>query len=98
MTYSNSMIEALNKVIKQQFLYPKPINSRKQLEKTLKKAVITYNSIRPQKALNGNTPLETFNGQANNVSRYKTHFKTHKNLRVEQNKNSGCLKCNNPKT
>jgi len=46
--FSNSMIEALNKVIKQQFLYPLHILSRNNLEKILAEIVQIYNYDRPQ--------------------------------------------------
>lgn len=43
--YSNSMIEALNKVIKHQFLFHKEITSRKELIKYLQQAVTSYNTV-----------------------------------------------------
>ncbi|WP_298535914.1 DDE-type integrase/transposase/recombinase [uncultured Algibacter sp.] len=94
--YSNSMIEALNKVIKQQFLYPETIHSRKQLNLIMSKTVKDYNTLRPQKALGGNTPFEVFNGDPIEINQYKIHFKSHQDLRRLQNKKTHCSTCKKP--
>ncbi|ARV08207.1 hypothetical protein BTO05_00590 [Winogradskyella sp. PC-19] len=91
--YSNSMIEALNKILKHQFLYPKNINSKKQLANIFVQVVETYNSKRPQKSLGGNTPLETYSGKITNFNQYKLGFKEQKDLRIKLNKNSSCKIC-----
>ncbi|WP_299249461.1 integrase core domain-containing protein [uncultured Aquimarina sp.] len=62
MVFSNSRVEALNKVIKHQFLFPKEISNGTQLHKILEQGVEIYNNIRPQMSLSSNTPIETFNG------------------------------------
>jgi putative transposase len=46
--FSNSKIEAFNKIIKHQFLLPQNLINREQRESSLTKNVLTYNSIRPQ--------------------------------------------------
>ena len=55
--------------------------------------MITYNTIRPQKALKGNTPFETFNACPINFNQYKPHFNAQKHLRIQTNKNSDCNMC-----
>ncbi|WP_298288548.1 DDE-type integrase/transposase/recombinase [uncultured Lutibacter sp.] len=55
-TFSNSMIEAFNRTLKHQFLYPKHPNSKKQLEIVLQESIETYNNRKPQLNLGGNTP------------------------------------------
>ena len=92
--FSNSMIEAFNKVLKHQFLYPKHLNSKTQLIKALDVVIPTYNNIRPQWSLGGNTPDEIFNGKAIKFNTYKTLFKEQKVKRLIQNKKNTCrLSC-----
>lgn len=91
--YSNSMIEALNKVIKHQFLYHRNISTGKTLSKILEESVLIYNTKRPQMSLGGNTPLETFNGIPINFSNYTNRFSEQKILRIAQNKQAKCRKC-----
>jgi putative transposase len=91
--FSNSMIEAFNKVLKHQFLYPKNIVSRKQLEKVLTEVITLYNEHKPQLNLGGNTPYETFAGTPINLNSYKTEFKTQQLIRIAQNKKNSCKKC-----
>jgi putative transposase len=91
--YSNSKIEAFNKIIKHQFLLPKNIENRKQLLIHLSNDVEIYNSIRPQFSLQGNTPNETFEGKTIDITVYKTHFEQQKSLRISKNQQSKCKSC-----
>lgn len=91
--FSNSMIEAFNKVLKHQFLYPKNIKSRNALEKYLDQAIITYNINRPQWSLGGNTPLETFEGRSIDFGKYKCSFVQQKDIRRLLNKENSCKAC-----
>jgi len=84
--FSNSMVEALNKVMKHQFLYPLLISSSKSLIDHLEKVVETYNTKRPQFSLGGNTPTETYDGLAIDFSRYTHNFKEQKSIRKQTNK------------
>jgi putative transposase len=59
-TFSNSMIEAFNRTLKHQFLYPKHPNSKKQLEIILQESIEIYNNSRPQMNLGGNTLTKLF--------------------------------------
>jgi putative transposase len=91
--FSNSMIEAFNKVLKHQFLYPKTINNRVDLENVTAKAIMLYNYSRPQYALGGNTPDETFKGKAINLNKYKESFKQQQAIRILKNQATVCKKC-----
>lgn len=91
--FSNSMMEALNKTIKHQFLFPKTITNGKQLDLALEQSVSVYNNIRPQMSLGGNTPQETFNGLTIDFSRYSQTFNEHKVYRRQQNKKNRCKIC-----
>jgi putative transposase len=92
-TQSNSQIEAVNKIIKHQFILPNQLPNREQLLLTLPVHINIYNSIRPQLVLGGNTPSETFAGKPIALSSYKTHFADQKTTRTTQNKHNTCKKC-----
>jgi hypothetical protein len=72
---------------------PDPFPNREQLLLALPIHIHTYNNIRPQLALGGNTPNETFAGKTIALSCYKTHFADQKTIRTAQNKNNICKKC-----
>ena len=91
--FSNSKIEAFNKIIKHQFLLPQNLSNRKQLETALDTDVQMYNTMRPQLSLKGNTPAETFSGKPLDINHYKTHFESQKTLRVSQNQRNRCKAC-----
>ncbi|MFV8343760.1 transposase [Flavobacterium sp. XS2P39] len=91
--FSNSKIEAFNKIIKHQFLLPQNLTNREQLETALVADVLTYNTIRPQLSLQGNTPQETFLGKLVALKSYKTHFPEHKILRISENQQNNCKGC-----
>lgn len=91
--FSNSRIEAFNKIIKHQFLLPQNLEDRKQLINALAEDVPIYNTIRPQYSLKGNTPEETFSGKPLDINHYKTHFDSQKTLRITQNQQNRCNTC-----
>ena len=91
--FSNSKIEAFNKIIKHQFLLPRNSGNRIQLIDALHKDVLIYNTLRPQLTVEGNTPAETFAGKALDMSTYKTHFSEQKSLRVLENQQNSCKSC-----
>lgn len=92
-SFSNSMIEAINKIIKHQFLYHKQIPERNCLESVLKRTVFIYNTVRPQMSLQGNTPIQTFEGKPMNFSIYSQRFQSQKTIRIKENRKSRCQKC-----
>jgi putative transposase len=92
--FSNSKIEAFNKIIKHQFLLPRNLENRKQLTIALSEDVLTYNKVRPQFSLQGNTPEETFYGKYIDISTYKTHFAEQKTQRIVVNQQNKCKTCN----
>ena len=91
--FSNSRIEAFNKIIKHQFLLPQKLANRKQLENALAMDVQTYNNIRPQLSLQRNTPEQTFSGKSMDINHYKTHFDNQKIVRTELNQQNKCKGC-----
>ncbi|NGX85371.1 DDE-type integrase/transposase/recombinase [Aequorivita sp. KMM 9714] len=91
--FSNSMIEAINKIIKHQFLFPKELANGNQLTKLIGETIPIYNTIRPQMSLGGNTPQETFNGLSIDISRYTHNFKEQKTIRIKLNGKNACNIC-----
>jgi putative transposase len=91
--FSNSTIEAFNKIMKHQFLLPKNLENRKQVIRALTEDVPTYNAVRPQFSLKGNTPEETFEGKCISISHYKSHFMEQKLQRIKTNQQNKCNKC-----
>ena len=51
-TFSNSMIEAVNKILKYQYLFRKPIADQEHLQDAIRSAIDDYNN-RPHYALKG---------------------------------------------
>ncbi|MEN2402573.1 integrase core domain-containing protein [Flavobacterium sp. MC2016-06] len=92
--FSNSKIEAFNKIIKHQFLLPQNLVNREQLEFFLIENIRIYNSIRPQLSLQGNTPAETFVGKPMALNSYKIHFQEQKIYRTSANQQNRCISCN----
>lgn len=91
--FSNSQMEAINKILKHQFLLPKHLQNYEQLLPALISCIITYNTIRPQQSLLGNTPLETFNGKPILISNYNCDFSIQKAKRIEFHHNNICNIC-----
>lgn len=72
---------------------PRSLDNRKQLTIALSEDVLTYNKIRPQFSLQGNTPKETFYGKSIDINTYKTHFKRQKMQRKAVNQQNVCRTC-----
>jgi len=60
-TFSNSLIEAVNKILKYQYLFRNPIPDLEHLEAAVREAIDDYNR-RPHAALNGLTPEQAYSG------------------------------------
>lgn len=74
-------------------MLPRNLEDQKQLLNALAEDVPTYNTIRPQLSLQGNTPTETFSGKPLDINHYKTHFNNQKIMRVTQNQQNSCKGC-----
>ena len=60
--FSNSMIEAINKIMKYSYLFPYPSKNKVDLELNFPRYVLDFNDVRPHGPLNGLTPTEAFRG------------------------------------
>jgi len=66
---SNSMIEAVNKIMKYQYLFRKPIPSPEHLKRWFPEMVEDFNG-RPHYALSGLTPNEAYDGKVFDKEEY----------------------------
>ncbi|OOV42849.1 transposase [Leptospira kirschneri serovar Pomona] len=96
-SYSNSMIEAVNKKMKYEFLFPKNLVSFEEVIDTLKAAVPQYNS-RPSGVLFGFSPEQVLNGDIPNKHRFAEQIKEASIKRPTINKQGLCDSCSDPTT
>ncbi len=87
--FSNSMIEAVNKRIKYDFLFPAELLNFKQTVKQLEKAVAEYND-KPYHPLHGLTPNEAFEGKLPDKAMFKNEILEAKRQRIIENKKNVC--------
>ena len=78
------MIEAKNKRIKYDFLFPVEIQNFKQTKKQLEKAVSEYND-KPYLLLHGLTPNEVFNGKIPDKIMFSKQISEAKDQRIAEN-------------
>jgi putative transposase len=91
---SNSMVEAINKVLKYNYLFPRNIQNKTQLINVMKNVVIPdYNDKRPHGSLHGLTPLEAYGKRKVNFKKIREKMKEAYVQRIEFNRTHSCLGC-----
>ncbi|MDV6237869.1 DDE-type integrase/transposase/recombinase [Leptospira ellisii] len=90
--FSNSMIEAVNKKMKYEFLFPKKPFSFQDVIQTLEAAVPQYNA-RPSGVLFGYSPYEVLNGAIPDPLRFSDQINTAASIRPKVNKEDACGLC-----
>jgi putative transposase len=75
--FSNSMIEAFNKKLKYQHLFPATITDYHSLEKHLEKSINDYNTVRPHHAHANQylTPSQVYFGESVDIEKIKNNVK-----------------------
>lgn len=86
---SNSMVEAVNKIIKYRFLYTQPIPNTEALIAIVKRAIDSYNS-RPNAQLYGYTPNEVLAGARPDRYRFRDQMAKAQKQRIDTNKSTAC--------
>lgn len=94
--FSNSMIEAVNKRMKYEFLLPnlQKMQSLEDVHACLKAGIKDFNN-RPHAVHHGLTPVEVMGGEIPNRSRFRNHTKALKSLRGAANQSQMCGVCTN---
>ena len=90
--FSNSMIEAVNKRMKYDFLYAREYADINELQKNFKDVVETMNNL-PRAVLNGLTSDEVFEGVILNKYLYSLQMYNAKIERKKANLNLNCDEC-----
>ena len=90
--FSNSMVEAVNKRMKYDFLFTTKLLNIEQTIQYLIYAVEQYNN-KPHSALFGLTPHEVFNGATPNRDMFRNAIKQAASKRKEINLGQNCLNC-----
>ena len=88
--FSNSPIEAINKIAKRYLRYYKP-RTLEELEKVVLIIIEDYNTIRPHGSLKGLTPLESYSNVA--PLDFKPQIKAARLTRIHENRLNRCYKC-----
>src|SRR5208337_3949439 len=68
--FSNSMIEAVNKILKYDYLFRSQLSCRDYLDDEVRKAIDDYNN-RPHYALKGLTPNQAYSGMTFDEEAYR---------------------------
>lgn len=92
-TFSNSVIEAQNKLIKYRYLCKRECRDIQELRKGIEWIVYDYNHNRPHISLRGLTPSEAASGE--NVPKEKWHDQVlrARTFRLEENRRELCRIC-----
>jgi transposase InsO family protein len=77
--------KAIKNLLQETYLKHKSKTSITLVTDTGVEDVPTYNAIRPQISLQGNTPEETFEEKSLDINHYKTHLDNQKIVRITQN-------------
>src|SRR5690554_4177068 len=86
--FSNSAVEAINKIIKR-YLRKKLPHTLDKLIQCLEEIIFDYNSVRPHGSLFGLTPLECYTSENVNLDFKQQKLEAKKN-RIQQNKSVNC--------
>jgi putative transposase len=92
-SFSNSMVEAINKILKYNYLFPFGITSLQFLLQQLEFAINDYNNKRPHFSLKGSTPFEVFNNTPWDRSVITNQFELARLDRLSVNRKNTCDGC-----
>ena len=90
-SFSNSMIEAVNKILKYRYIFRTPVPDLDHVNKAIADAIEDYND-RPHYALKGLTPNQVYSGLTFDTSVYRESLLEARNGRLRINRQS-CNPC-----
>jgi putative transposase len=91
--FSNSVIEAQNRLFKYEYLFRQGYDNYNELVTIFTDDVADYNDIRPHISLNGYTPLEVQMGESGLLKIWKERIKNAGKMRIIANRKELCEKC-----
>lgn len=91
--FSNSMVEAQNKLIKYYYLFKHPFHNMDDLIKMLDWIIKDYNQTRPHHSLGGLTPFEAPSGQKPSISERRIQLEHARAARIKENTEKSCGVC-----
>lgn len=91
--FSNSMVEAQNKIIKYYYLFKHPFSSLQELNKMLDWIIKDYNHARPHHSLGGLTPFEALKGEISPKLENKIQLRHAREMRIRENSEKSCGVC-----
>jgi len=86
-SFSNSMIEAVNKILKYRYIFRKDIPSFRSVDQVVKDSVADYNA-RPHYALHGLSPDEVYAGKTFDFTGYKNRLALARARRLSENRST----------
>ncbi len=90
---SNSMVEALFRVLKYNYLYRMALSNMTDLKRAVRIMVEDYNEHRPHYALHGGTPNEAYCGDLPDKQTFPPYLQASKQQRMAYNKANECGNC-----
>ncbi len=91
--FSNSLIEAQNKILKYRYLFKCQYQDIRALRNALEWIIPDYNNQRPHNSLKGLTPYEAFTGKAFDIEGHSVKMKQSRQNRITENKKRLCAIC-----
>ncbi len=91
--FSNSMVEAQNKIIKYYYLFKHDFKDIHELRKLLDWIIPDYQYERPHHSLKGRTPYEALIGIPLYTEQWKQQIQEAKQVRLQQNSKETCEIC-----
>jgi len=91
--FSNSMVEAQNKILKYRYLFKHEFNDIHQLIKLLDWIIEDYQYVRPHHSLRGLTPYEAISGYQVPKDKWTQDLQNAKQLRIRENTKESCGIC-----
>ena len=90
---SNAMAEYINRVLKYEYLFTKPINNLKHLGQVMFHSVFNFNCVRPHGAINGLTPAQSYSGKIVDIYQEKLLMREASLARLTWNQSHNCNGC-----
>ena len=91
--FSNSMVEAQNRLIKYQYLFKHPFRDMKELKILLDWIIKDYNHIRPHHSIGGLIPFEALQGSNLPHEELKIQTIDARQARIRENTSKSCGIC-----